>query len=144
MKGLRIKWQRLIHNGQTCPRCMSTGEEIEKAVSILKQTLTPLGIEVILEKDEFSLSEFYENPLESNRIWIEGRPIEEWLNGNTGQSPCCDNCSPHECRTIEVEEKVYETITSDLVVKAGMFAALNLINKPCCKDDENEGQSNTT
>ncbi|MEM1587240.1 MAG: hypothetical protein QXU02_06615 [Candidatus Bathyarchaeia archaeon] len=41
-------------------------------------------------------------------------------------------CGPYECRTVEVEEKVYETITSDLIIRAGMLAALNQINKSCC------------
>ncbi|MCX8170450.1 MAG: DUF2703 domain-containing protein [Candidatus Bathyarchaeota archaeon] len=135
MKMLRIRWQRLVYGGRTCPRCESTGEEIEKAVSILKQILAPLEIEVAVERDELSINEFRENPLESNRIWIEDRPIEEWLSGKVGQSPCCDVCGPYECRTVEVEGEVYETITSDLIVKAGVLAALNLINKSCCEED---------
>ncbi|MCS7135844.1 MAG: DUF2703 domain-containing protein [Nitrososphaerota archaeon] len=131
MNVLKIRWQRLSYGGQTCPRCESTGEEIERAASILKQILEPLGVEVVVEKYDLSVDEFRENPLESNRIWIEGRPIEEWLSGRVGQSPCCDVCEPYECRTIELDGKVYETITSDLIVKAGVLAALNLINRPC-------------
>ncbi|MEM0456488.1 MAG: DUF2703 domain-containing protein [Nitrososphaerota archaeon] len=128
MRTLKIRWQRLVYNEQTCPRCKSTDDEVERAVLVLKQLLAPLGIEVVVEKDELSINEFRENPLESNRIWIEGRPIEEWLGGNVGQSPCCDVCEPYECRTIELDGKVYETITSDLIIKAGVLAALNLIN----------------
>ncbi|MGP3667203.1 MAG: DUF2703 domain-containing protein [Candidatus Bathyarchaeota archaeon] len=131
---LKIRWQRLVHEGQTCPRCMSTDEEIEKAISILKQILAPLRIEVTLEKDELSVDEFSKNPLESNRIWVEGRPIEDWLSGKVGQSLCCGVCGPYECRTIEVEGKTYETITSDLIVRAGILAALHLINRSCCED----------
>ena len=44
MKTLKIKWQRLIFNEQTCPRCGSTEKEVEKAVSILKESLKPVGI----------------------------------------------------------------------------------------------------
>ncbi|MEM2328829.1 MAG: DUF2703 domain-containing protein, partial [Nitrososphaerota archaeon] len=79
MRTLKIRWQRLVYNEQTCPRCKSTDDEVERAVLVLKQLLAPLGIEVVVEKDELSINEFRENPLESNRIWIEGRPIEEWL-----------------------------------------------------------------
>jgi hypothetical protein len=52
MKVLEIKWQRLLidESGQTCPKCGSTEKELDKAVSALKQSLAPLGIEVILEK----------------------------------------------------------------------------------------------
>ncbi|MEM2247849.1 MAG: DUF2703 domain-containing protein [Thermoproteota archaeon] len=141
MKVLKIRWQRLVYNGQTCPRCMSTGEEIERAVSALKQVLAPLGIDVAVEKDDLSLSEFRKNPLESNRIWIEGRPMEDWLSGRVGRSPCCDICGPYECRTVEVEGKVYETITSDLIIKAGILAALNLINRSCCGDNTEQPEN---
>ena len=121
-----------MYDGQTCPRCTSTGEELERAVSVLKQILVPLEIDVAVEKNELSINEFRENPLESNRIWIEERPIEEWFSGKVGRSPCCDICSSYECRTIEVEGKTYETITADLIIKAGILAALNQINKSCC------------
>ncbi|MCS7133081.1 MAG: DUF2703 domain-containing protein [Aigarchaeota archaeon] len=135
MKTLRVRWKRLVHNNQTCPRCESTGEELEKAISILKEITAPLGIQVVLEKDELPIEAFHENPLESNRIWINGRGIEEWLGGKVGSSPCCDVCGPHNCRTIQVDGKTYETITSDIIVKAGIIAALSLTSKSCCVGD---------
>ncbi|MEM4229693.1 MAG: DUF2703 domain-containing protein [Thermoproteota archaeon] len=52
---LKIEWQRLISDGKTCPRCGLTEKELEKAVSTLKQALTPLNMQVILEKDELSI-----------------------------------------------------------------------------------------
>ena len=39
----------MISKGETCPRCGSTEQEIEKAVLTLKQSFAPLGIKVILE-----------------------------------------------------------------------------------------------
>lgn len=136
MKTLKIRWQRLVFNGQTCPRCASTGEEIEKAADVLKQILAPLGIEVVTEKIELSHAEFSKNPLESNRIWIGDMPLEEWINGKVDQSSCCDVCSPYDCRTVTVEGKTYETIPADLIIKAGLLAASNLIgsgkNESCC------------
>ncbi|AEH23666.1 hypothetical protein TOPB45_1588 [Thermodesulfobacterium geofontis OPF15] len=80
MNTLKIKWQRLLINGKTCPRCKLTEEELEKDISILKQYLNPLGIEII-------------------------------------------------CRTIKVGNRVYETIPAELIVKAGLLAALQLIKK---------------
>ncbi|MBS7616254.1 DUF2703 domain-containing protein [Candidatus Bathyarchaeota archaeon] len=142
MRVLKIKWQRFVSDGQTCPRCSSTDKEIEKAISILKQVLAPLEIEVTIEKSELSVTEFSKNPLESNKIWIGDKPLEEWINATVGQSPCCEVCSPHECRTVEVEGKIYETITADLIVKAGIHAALQLLNteqnKPCCDNKDNK------
>lgn len=128
MNILKIKWQRLIANGQTCPRCRSTEEEIEKAVSVLKQSLMPLGIEIVLEKSELQFSEFERNPLESNKIWINDRLLEERIGGVAGQSPCCDVCGPSECRTVKVEEEIHETIPAELIIKAGLLAASKLVN----------------
>ena len=53
-KSVKIKWKRLTSKGETCPRCGSTEQEIEKAISTLKQSFAPLGIEVILEKEQIS------------------------------------------------------------------------------------------
>ncbi|MGA9844950.1 MAG: DUF2703 domain-containing protein [Nitrososphaeraceae archaeon] len=78
---LKIKWKRLISEGETCPRCGSTEEALRKAVSTLEQSLAPLGIEVILEKEELSVTEFKKDPLQSNRIWINNRLLEDWIEG---------------------------------------------------------------
>lgn len=138
LKTLKIKWQRLVSDGQTCPRCGLTEGEIERATSVLRQTLAPLGIDVVLEKSELSFAEFEKDPLESNKIWINDRPLEYWIGGVTGQSACCDVCGPSDCRTVEVEGEIYETIPADLIVKAGLLAASKLIsvetNESCCKN----------
>ena len=137
MKTLRIKWQRLVSGGQTCPRCRSTEEELEKAVSALKRSLAPLRIEVVLEKSELPIAEFRKDSLQSNQIWLNNQPLENWIGGKVGQSPCCEVCGPSECRTIEVEEQTFETIPADLVTKAGLLAASKLVgtetNEPCCE-----------
>jgi hypothetical protein len=122
-KVLRIKWLRLIFSGETCPRCGSTEKEVEKAVSALRQSLTPIGIEVILEKEEISLAEFKKDPLLSNRIWINNRLLEDWIGGEVGQSPCCNVCGHSECRTVEAEGQVYEVISANLIIRAGLIAA---------------------
>ena len=84
---LKIKWKRLISKGETCPRCGSTEEEIEKAVLTLKQSFAPLGIKVILEKEQLSVTEFQKDPFQSNRIWLNNRLLEDWIGGKVGHSP---------------------------------------------------------
>ena len=146
MKTLAIRWQRLVdERGQTCNRCGTTEKEIEKAFQSLKESLAPLGIEVTMEKIALDLKSFINNPDESNRVWIAERPLEVWLNAKTGRSPCCDICGDAECRTIEVDGQVYETIPSALIVKAGLQAASRLIDtqpeSPCCpKEPESKCQ----
>ena len=134
-KQLTLKWQRLIDKGDTCPRCGSTENEIEKAVSALQQSLKPLGIEIILNKKELTIEEFKKNPLESNRILINNRPLEEYLDAQTGQSPCCDVCGPTDCRTLDVDGNTYETIPSELIIRAGLSAVMELLHSDehsCC------------
>ncbi|MCX8182818.1 MAG: DUF2703 domain-containing protein [Crenarchaeota archaeon] len=136
-KTLKIKWQRLMSDGKTCPRCRLTEKELEKAISTLKQALALMNIQVILEKDELSIAEFEKDPLKSNQILINGLPLEDWIDGKVGQSPCCDVCGSSECRTVTIGEEAYEVIPADLIIKASLLAASQLVatetNKPCCE-----------
>jgi hypothetical protein len=124
----KIKWQRLVPEGETCPRCGSMEKELDKGILILKQSFAPLDIEIELEKEEISLSEFKKDPLRSNRIWINNLSMEDYIGGKVSQNPCCGVCGPHECRTVEMEGRTYETIPSEVIVKAGLFAALQLVD----------------
>ncbi len=141
MMVLKIKWHRLIadEGGQTCPRCGSTEKELEKAAHTLNQSLAPLGIEVVLEKKALDPATFARDVLESNRIWIDDKPIEELLGAEVGQSRCCDVCGDAECRTLEIEKNTYETIPSDVIIKAGLIAASKMIAaepiETCCEDN---------
>lgn len=126
-KTLTVLWQRLVSEGETCPRCGSTEDEIDKGVTLLRQSLDPLGVEIILEKRELSVEQFRQDTLQSNSIRINGRLLEEWLDAGTGQSECCDVCGPNDCRTMEVGGDVLEVIPADLIVKAGLLAAAELI-----------------
>ncbi len=55
------------------------------------------------------------------------------------KSECCDICGPNDCRTIEIENKTYEKIPADLIIKAGLAAASELITGKntgsCCSND---------
>lgn len=117
-KMLKIEWQRLVVNKETCPRCGSTEQELAKAV----KALNSLGIKVELKKKEISPDKFKKAPQESNRILIAGKPLEKWLSAQTGSSCCCDACGDEECRTVKVSGQVYETIPAALIVKASLKA----------------------
>ncbi len=131
MKTLKIQWNRLMTEGQTCPRCGDTGKEVEKASRSLEQSLAPLGIKIVLEKHELTPEAFQQDPSKSNQILINGRPLEEWLGLKVGQSPCFGPCGDAECRTVEGNGKVFEIIPADLIVRAGLLAASQmLVNKP--------------
>ncbi len=145
MKVLKIEWQRLVdEKGQTCQRCGSTEKEVQKAFQSLKQSLSPLGIKVVLEEKALDAATCAKDISQSNRIWVGGRPLEEWLNAQVGQSSCETCCgelgSDVECRTVEVGGEVYETIPADLIVRAGLLAAAELkktgaSGSSCCESE---------
>lgn len=141
MMTLSIHWQRLLSEGQTCPRCGSTEAELDRAVATLRQSLTPLGIEVLLEKGELSVSKFTQDTLQSNSIRINDRPLEEWLGARSGQSQCCDVCGPNDCRTLEFEDEILEVVPADLIVKAGLLATAQLFGKGKCDCAPGQGGS---
>lgn len=139
MKTLTIKWQRVESEGKTCPRCEATGKEIEKAIHTLKQSMAPLGIEVVWEKKVLTTEIFAKDVSQSNRIWIGARPLEDWLGAKVGQSPCpCEVCGEAQCRTLEIEGAAYETISAAIIIKAALMAASQLtlaeISESCCAD----------
>lgn len=130
MKTLPILWQRLVSGGETCSRCAGTGDEVERACQQLREQLGPLGIEPVLETREIDDAAFQANPSESNRVWIAGKPMEEWVNATVGSSPCCSVCGDNECRTVDVGGTRYEVVPVELLVKAGLIAALTMHAQP--------------
>lgn len=134
---LVIEWQRLLdEQNSTCPRCGSTEHEVEKAVQHLKQVLTPEGIAVDLMKKAIDPETFKNDVLQSNKIMIAGKSLEEWLGAATGQSICCEVCGDAECRTVEYANQSHETIPADLIIKAALLAVSQIYNKPLPQTDK--------
>lgn len=130
MQPLTIRWQRLVDaSDETCPRCAITEQEVQRAVEHLKRSLAPVGLDVRLETERIDEATFRKTPLESNRIWIAGRPLEEWLGARTASSPCCDACAGAECRTVSVGMETYEAIPATLIVRAGFLAAAEVLKR---------------
>jgi len=135
MQTLYISWQRLLIEGQTCDRCGGTEAELELASRQLQEVLAPFDIQVIVNKQALNQTEFAQDPKQSNRIIIGGRPLEDWLQAGIGQSPCCGPCGDNTCRTLVLTDKVYETIPAELIIQAGLLAARQLGASPaprCC------------
>jgi hypothetical protein len=86
-----------------------------------------LGIAPSLENREIDSASFETDPSQSNRIWIADEPIENWLGSRVGSTPCCSVCGDSECRTIELENQVFEAIPSELILKAALVAASQLV-----------------
>ena len=143
-KVLKITWQRLVdEKGKTCQRCGSTEKELQKAFVSLETSLARLGIKVTLEKKALDPATCSKDISQSNRIWVGNRAFEEWIGARVGKSPCGFCCAELgdevECRTVEVDEQVYETIPASLIIRAGLLAAASLYEvppaQPCCPGD---------
>jgi len=146
MSTLNILWQRLVdERGQTCNCCGTTEMAVEEAVQKFKRSLKELDINVVLEKKTLGQSTFLKDPLESNRIWIAGEPLEKWLSASTGWSKCCSTCGDSDCRTMTVDGKTYEAIPTELIVKAGLLAGAQLLHSEprgsCCPPAESPKKS---
>lgn len=130
MQKLKIRWQRLVNQaGNTCPRCTDTGDTVEAAFAKLRKSMSALGVEVELEKKTLDFSIFTNDPLQSNRIWIAEKPLEEWIGGTVGESQCCDVCGDSECRTISIDQSTFEAIPENLIIRAGLLAAADIFQK---------------
>lgn len=127
MKTLPIVWKRLVKDGQTCNRCGDTLQQLEAALPKLQAALRPLGIEPTLQAQSIDDRTFKAEPAESNRIWIAGRPMEDWLGAQVGMSRCCSVCGDSDCRTLEVGGQTYETIPEELVLRTALLAAAQLV-----------------
>ena len=78
------------------PRSNRTGR------ATLTEVLRPLNIEPTLETIALDQASFEETPSESNRIWIAGRSLEDWLGAEASESQCRSVCGTNNCRTLEV------------------------------------------
>ncbi len=136
-KTITIRWQRLVNDaGDTCGRCGDTERSLAEAQRRLAASLKPLGMRVQVVKTELTSAEFQRDPNESNRIWIGDRTLESILGAQTGTSACAGACGGTPCRTMMVDGQSYESIPPELIVRAGMRVAADLI-KPapatnCC------------
>ena len=131
MKKLTILWQRLLDDtGRTCPRCGETGGIIETSIEKLKKSFVEIGIDVQFIKKSVNFTQFSIDSLQSNRILINNKTLEEWIGASVGKSKCCDVCGDSDCRTLTFGHNTFETVPEALIIKASLLAAAELFNEP--------------
>jgi hypothetical protein len=149
---LQMNWQRLVtEEGETCERCGITQDEFRQAVGLLRESLRPLGIELEASETSLTPDEFKGDVVASNRVLISDRTLEEWLGGETGLSTCESCCSAVgdnvQCRTVTIGGTTYEAVPADLIVRAGLAAASELLrgsdSSPCCPPSVGTTQSSS-
>jgi hypothetical protein len=130
MKELEIEWKHLDVDGKTCDRCAGTGEEIRQFIHRLHEECETQDVHIKLKEVKLSDGEVEE----SNRIFINGIPLEEIIPETTVSKNDCPSCidligSSTCCRTIIHSGKEYETIPQKLIREAVCKIA------DCCKRD---------
>lgn len=130
-KRLDILWQRVVVGAQTCLRCGDTGEGVRRAAEALRAELAPLGVAVTLT--EKILPPFAVE--DSNRVFLNGRPLEDILGAGTGMSDCPSCCEllgdasgRTDCRTLILDGTVHEALPAELIIRAGRSVARGLGN----------------
>lgn len=119
MKELKIEWKHLDVDGKTCDRCALTGEEIQQFVNRLHEECAIQDVHITLKETKLTEKEIEE----SNRIFINGIPLEDILPDTTVSQNVCSSCSDLLgsstcCRTIIHTGKKYETIPRRLIREA--------------------------
>lgn len=121
IKQLTIEWQHFERKGQTCSRCHTTGQNIRNLVEVLKKDLKSKGVEVIFKEVKL----FSNRINDSNKILINGKPIEKILNGLKISKNDCLSCScllqkDTQCRTATYKGKTYEDIPKEIIHEAAL------------------------
>jgi hypothetical protein len=115
MKTLKIEWNHLDVDGETCNRCYDTGENLNQEVRRLIRTLPVLGIQVELIDTKLDDTEVPQ----SNLILFNYVPIEDILNIQVSKNYCesCSNLFGADiyCRTVIYEDNEYEDIPAKAI-----------------------------
>ena len=119
MEIVKLTWQGLVSkNGEICEGCNKTYLNIENVITKLEPLILNFGIKVILEKKELSEEDLKKDHMSSNRIFINGEPIEEILNLEVGKGTSCKLCNDFKCRTIIDGDKETNEIPEKLIIAA--------------------------
>ena len=116
MKKIEIEWKHLDVDGKTCDRCAGTGDELHQLVDHLRKECAPQDVHITLKEIKLTEREIEE----SNRIFINGIPLEDILPDSVVSQNACYSCSDLLesatcCRTIIHSGKEYEIVPQQLI-----------------------------
>jgi hypothetical protein len=118
MRKLKIEWKHYSKEGETCTRCNNTGDNIKKAIEILRRQDKYAGIAFDYTETELSA----EKMPESNSIIIDGILIENVLGLKASENHChsctCLEGADTNCKTIVDEKRIYEEVPAEFIVLA--------------------------
>lgn len=121
---LTIEWQHIQGAKGTCERCTETGRVLSRLETELTDLVSPereVSItETILPSDALDVS---------NRVLVNGTPIEDLLEGADVETTECQGCGemgsccesvdgPADCRAVVVEGTTHEVLGPELIREA--------------------------
>ncbi|MCB1758235.1 MAG: DUF2703 domain-containing protein [Gammaproteobacteria bacterium] len=116
MKTIDIEWRHLRVEGETCERCAATGALLRELVANLNRECAPRDVRVTLTETPLGP----ESVEESNRVLIDGRPLEAGIPAIRVGSSACASCSDltgsdEQCRTLELDGRTFEVPPAYLI-----------------------------
>lgn len=118
MKELKIEWRHYDEEGETCTRCNSTGDNIQKVIRAISASSDFDNAKITFEETKLKADKMSK----SNTILINGATIENILDGSASEN-YCHSCSclagkGSNCRTIEINDISYEAIPEEIIMRA--------------------------
>jgi hypothetical protein len=118
-----VEVERLVVDGETCGRCASTWDAACQAVEMVAAEVAGIGLAIDLH--EMPLPP--ERLADSNRVLVNGRLAEEWLDGSSGMTECA-SCGdlvgePVCCRSYEIDGSATDSLSADDIARAIRRAA---------------------
>lgn len=129
MKTHIIEWKRLVRQGRTCERCGDTGATLRKVIRELNASCGSKRARFRLKTTRLPTTRM----AESNRILIDGRPLEHIVPGATVTKTDCPSCAdltgqPAQCIALTVDGRTHEAVPAELIRSAVCRVA------DCCGD----------
>lgn len=120
---LHLEWQHVAGARGTCRRCTDTGQALDDLREELAEEVGPdreVAItETILPDEALELS---------NRVLVNGTPIEDLLDGASLETTACTGCGelsaccgpggPADCRALVVDGEAHEVLDGELIRRA--------------------------
>ena len=138
-KVLTITWHNSPEKeGKKCDNCLVKKDEAKKAYESLKTSLSSLGIQVVMKEEKAKAAACGMVISSSCGVTIAGKPLESWLGAEAGKSGCgsgkgCGAGGASQCASLVLAGKTYTVVPADLIVRAGLIAASEMIGPQSSK-----------
>ena len=119
MKWIEIEWMHLDVLGETCVRCAETGDTVQHAIEELNNECADAGVRVRLKETLLDA----ERIGDSNRILVNGRPIEAIVPDMAVSASDCSSCGDligeeTRCRSLVMDGQEYEAVPLEHIREA--------------------------